>query len=369
MTSTIAKKSRITVLITVLFFMSLTLSAQVINQDKPEKGTWNFNLKKVWEVDQAGTESFRMPAEMRVSKNEEIVFRDFMGNKSFLFDKDGKFIKSFAAGGSEPGQVKRYLNCFSSEENIVIGEPDKLHFYNFKGEYEKSFPNNLFARFPLAFLDKHRFIYVEGLPEGKPVLKSLDISSGDESVFYEFPEGEKSARSNMLVLGVTPQLRMAADIKSGQFYFGRNDEYNIHVSDKNGREIRNFALDRKRKQLTEEIKRKSFENSRMPKAQLEALIKSLPDKLAQFFTLQFNDGLIYVFPVNQFERRLNKLQIDIFSPEGEYLYVSHINFENDEFFGNPENLTFFDNHLYVILKREDGKKSVLCKFEISLPGK
>ena len=61
----------------VLFFLfsaSLMLYPQkiVINQDKPMKGTWDFQMEKLWEVREPGGEIFANIGEMEADDRESL---------------------------------------------------------------------------------------------------------------------------------------------------------------------------------------------------------------------------------------------------------------------------------------------------------
>jgi len=103
--------------------------AEVKNADKPLRGEWNFRPQKIWEIESVNDVPFVRPSELRASQDEMLYFHDFDQNVSYVFDKEGKFIHSFAKQGSGPGEVSRYLNCFLAGDKVVIGSPEKLHYF------------------------------------------------------------------------------------------------------------------------------------------------------------------------------------------------------------------------------------------------
>jgi len=122
-----------------------------------EHSTWNFNQQKVWNIDKAGNEDFGRPGEPRIGNKGILYLRDFDKKFSYIFDAEGALLKKFAYEG-ENNDISRYINCFTFGENVVIGAMDKLHFYTSDGELIKSVPNNIFMRFPQAFLNKSEFL-------------------------------------------------------------------------------------------------------------------------------------------------------------------------------------------------------------------
>ena len=359
-----------------LLFIEMT-SAQTINKDKPIHGTWDFKLKKVWTVEKPGNEDFGRPAELRGSNDGTLVIHDFVNKKSYIFNERGEFITAFANQDQNPGYVERYLNCFISDNHIIITSPSDLYFYTMDGKYVKTLPNNPFINFPYVFLSDNEFLGGPGSLAnliGKPVvIKSTNCSTGDAETFYELlankkiSEEKSGGQAAMVILGVTPQMSIAYDKKNKLLYCGRTDDYKICISDLNGKSIGNFSLDRERKKISAEEKKNIFSGSSIPEEQLKSIIASIPDELAYFFKILVNNGLIYVFAVDEFNNKQNKLHIDIFSPDGKYLYKGFIDFGNNIFFRNPENIFIQGDHLYVILNSMDTDKKVFEKYRISIP--
>lgn len=355
-----------------LFLCISLLSAGVKNPDKPLKGEWDFNLKKVWEINRANDEPFAMPGELMVIKNGHPVFRDFMKNKSYIFTRSGKYINSFAQQGKNPGEVSRYLNRFFVEDKIVIGSPDNLHFFTEQGKFIKSFPNNLYECFPLHFINENEFLYGLGdltkSPSGKEDIMRKNLVTGAETLFdtFDVEKSESSKGPSFVIFGLTPQFKMGFNPETGYFYYGKSNEYEIRVADVNGKRVTSFGLSRKKKKFSAEDKKKHFGSLRMPEERKKSLIASLPDELTYFMKIQVNKGLVYVFAVDEFDRHRKKQPIDMFSPKGKYLYSSCIKFEGDVVFANPGNMVFVGEYLYI-LYRENGKKGSLAKYRISLP--
>ena len=262
-------------------FFCLAIFADVANVDKPLKGEWDFQLKKIWEIDQAGGEPFVRPAELRASRDGMLYFHDFGRNISYVFDSDGKYVNSFARQGTAVGEVDRYLNCFVAGDKVAVGTPGRLHLYSKQGIFIESFENNLFARFPLCFLSESEFLFVPqemGKPQEEAVrIVGFDLRSQQEKSVAEFPNpGKGQANLPVIVLGLTPQVKADVDPKAGRIYYGRSDEYAIHVSDLKGAELLSFSLDRNRKPASESEKRRHFEESGIPQDRYEKILPILP---------------------------------------------------------------------------------------------
>lgn len=349
--------------------------ADVKNADKPLKGEWNFRPQKVWEIDSVSGAPFERPSELRASQDEMLYFHDFDRGVSYVFDRDGKFINSFAEQGAEPGEVGRYLNCFMAGDKVVVGSPDKLHFFSQDGSFLKSIPNNLFERFPLFFVSEDEFLFTPqkmGHPQGETVkIVSLDQRSNQETVFDEFSVSTDGMAGQggplVVVLGLTPQVKIGFDPGTQRLFYGRSDDYTIHVSDSKGKRLFSFGLDRERKRVTDEEKRKHFEKSSIPKDRIDAIIPALPDELTHFMRIQVVESLIFVYSTQNLDRQQDKIAMDIFSPDGKYLYRSHLQFgDKAALYSHVEKVIIRGNHCYALL--EDGSgTSIFAKFKISLP--
>lgn len=353
-------------------FFCLAVFADVRNADRPLKGEWDFRPQKVWEIDRANGAPLARPAELRAAQDETLVFRDFDQNVSYVFDRDGKLVNSFAKQGSGPGEVDRYLNCFIAGDHVVVGTPGALHFYSRLGAYVESYENNLFARFPLLFLAESEFLFTPqemGQPQGDRIkIKSVSLHSTQEKVVAEFPNpGKGQANLPVIVLGLTPQVKVAVDPKAKKLFYGRSDEYSIHVADTEGTRMFSFGLERMRKSAAEDEKRKHFETSGIPKERYEKILPLLPGELTQFLGIQAVGNLIFVYPTESLDKRQDRIAVDIFSANGEYLYRAQLRFgDKMPLYTHVEKMALMGNHCYALLQDGSGR-NFLAKYRISLP--
>ena len=357
-----------------IFLISLTLHSQIKNDDRPQKGNWDFKLEKIWEVDKAGNDEFGIIAELLVLDNghRNIYVRDFKHDISYIFNDDGQYLGSFAKQGPGEGELTRYLNRFSAEDHIVLGTPEKLYFYSKDGTFLTSFENNIFLRFPLLFLNKYEFIYAPPLPKSPVSQKKLmlyNLDSGEDKLFLDFSQPTNTTESEtptpmVMIFGLTPQIRLTSHKE--KLCFGRSDVYTLFVADMKGNTDFSFSLDREKKDVAAEDKKNHFLGSKIPQDKIDAIIKQLPDKMTYFSQITILDGLIYVYAVTDIERTHSQQMIDIFSEKGKYLYQGLIKFGDDLKFGSPSNLVFNKNFVYVILESQKGHQT-LAKYRISLP--
>jgi len=357
-----------------LFLISLTLNSQIKNDDRPQKGDWDFKLEKLWEIDKAGNDEFGIIAELLVPDNDQgnIYVRDFKHNKSYIFNENGQYLGSFAKQGPGKGELTRYLNRFFAENNIVLGTPEKLNFYSEDGIFVTSFENNLFLKFPLLFLSKDEFVYAPSLPKSPVSQKKLmlyNLDSGEDKLILDFSQTTNTTEPGIpapmvMIFGLTPQIRLASHKE--KICFGRSDQYTLFVADLKGNMDFWFSLNRKKNAVTKEDKENHFLGSKIPQDRIDSIIKQLPDKMTYFSQIKIVDGLIYVYAVTDIGRTKSQQIIDIFSQTGKYLYQGVIKFGDDLKFGSPSNLVINKNFVYVILESQKGHQT-LAKYRISHP--
>jgi hypothetical protein len=375
------------IIIFLLLLVTIDISAQVKNFHKfagpyPEQTlpgitskeiTWNFNQQKVWEIDKAGNEDFGRPGEPRIGNKDILYLHDFDKKFSYIFDAQGELLKKFAYEG-ENKEVSRYINCFTFGDNVVIGAMDKLHFYTRDGKLIKSVPNNIFTCFPLAFMNKTEYLVapgaLSGLPAGTTEIIKVNLESGKDEKFAEVKlnEEEKSLPPGGVIVGLTPQILATYDDKNERIYYCKNSEYKIYVVDLNGNILNSFGkeLERINVSLDERKEHLRFFLKDRPDETITNMAKGLPGELAYFHNIQVNNGFLYIFRMTEFSRKYTKQEIDIYSLDGEFLYIGAIQFENGLSLKTVNGVQIRGNSLYALLLSEDGKRKIV-KYKIDIP--
>lgn len=341
----------------------------------PEKGTWNFKQRKVWEIDKAGNEDFARPGEPRIGNQGFLYLRDFDKKFSYIFDAQGALLKKFAYEG-ENKEVAKYINCFTFGENVVIGSMDKLNFYTSDGALIKSVANNIFMRFPLAFINKSEFLVapgaLTGLPSGTAEITKVNLESGKDERFAEIKlsEEEKALPPGGVIVGLIPQILASCDDKNERIYFCKNSEYKIYIADADGKILYCFGREPERINVSLDARKEHlrFFLKDMPDERLTSIAAGLPGKLAYFHNIQINDGFLYIFRMSEFSTKLTRQVIDIYSLDGEFLYTGTIQFENGLSMKNVNGLQIRGNGLYALLSDESGKSRIV-KYKIDIPVK
>lgn len=358
-----------------LFLLIPLLSGETQNPDKPLRGDWNFSAVKLWEISRAGEDVFGEPDRIRISDDGTVYISDPENGANYIFDRDGQFLKAFGKRGQGPGEVRQQRDIFVVDNQIYIVDTGMIHIFSKTGDYKESKRNQSYRHRPVVFLNKEEFIAcpfgIFEAPGGGGKVSRVNLNDRSEKVITEFRIFEGgSARSGNLVgsfvmIGLTPQ--MTVGYGNNKIYYGMNDTYKIHVADLDGNALDSFSLKRKKNRVSDEAKRKSFERyGRISRNTREQFIKTTPNDCTFFCRIEIHDGLIYVFVPDIL--RQNKQKIDIFSPEGKYLYSGLIKLEEgltllDSQLDNP---VIKDGCLYAVLQEESFKIKIV-KYRIKYP--
>ncbi len=359
----------------ILLIVISPLLSEVKNADKPLKGEWDFKLTKEWEIESTGAGVFGVPANMQVSDEGYLYVFDQENKENYIFDSGGNFIKKYGVRGEGPGEARDQSSLFLVGDTLLIVDVGRIHYFRLDGTYLHSVFNSLYSRRPVLFLSEHEFLAVPlGVFEAQDFraqIKRINLESGQETVIADFEifEGGVSRAGKMvgslIIPGLTPL--MTVGYGNGRLYYGRSDRYKIQVADLNGKLLNAFSLDRKKKKVPEDVKKKYFGRySSMRKQALDQIIATTPDEATFFCRIETHGGLIYVF-VPDISRH-NRQVIDIFSPEGKYLYRGKLTVEDDLTMMEPKiyNPYIKDDFLYVsVMDRNDNVK--IIKYKISLP--
>lgn len=357
-----------------LIVVSLILS-EVKNADKPLRGRWDFKPDKEWEVDSAGSDVFGIPANMQVSDEGDLYVYDRENKINYIFDRDGSFVKTYGAKGQGPGEVRDQNSVFLVKDKLVIVDVGRIHYFRLDGTYLHSVVNSLYSRRPVLFLNEHEFVAVPlgifEVPDFKAQIKRIDLESEQEIIIdhFEIFEGGIGRAGKMvgslIIPGLTPLMTLGYG--NGRLYYGRSDSYKIHVTDLSGKLLNTFSIERKKKKVSDDVKKKYFGRySNMRKQALDQIIATTPNETTFFCRIEIHQGLIYVF-VPDISRQ-NRLEIDIFSPGGKYLYRGNLAIDDDLTMMEPQifNPYIKDEFLYVSVMDEDDNVKII-KYQISMP--
>ncbi|MEN8223629.1 MAG: 6-bladed beta-propeller [Acidobacteriota bacterium] len=368
---------KIIYLIIIIIFTAVFASGTVENPDKPSRGVWDLKLKKVWQVEKGGEELLIKSGMIRVDNAENVFIMELKHGKIFVFDKEGKFLNTIGKRGEGPGEFRMAFSFFLVDKYVVVpGMGGIFHYFQKDGKFVKTVNTGFFV-FPRAFLDKNRFIMVKSDREGMgkdPEKISIYNMKTKKSVNIKEISPEKlltASKGGMRLVIKDSQTTagVVLTLSGKNILYGKSDKYLFSKIDQTGKELMSFSIKgRERKKISEKFKRKRFENiimngGRMPKDMVDQMVKGMPDVATYFSRIWIDqNGLIYVF-VTDLENESGQ-EIDIFSPEGKYLY--HVNMNLGEGYTISSSIVIQSNFLYLFAEDEDDE-AALFKYKIDLP--
>jgi len=369
------KKILLPILLTVL---SVSLFPEVHNRDKPLNGEWSFRLEKVWEIDKAGGDVFGRPFTLTVAEDERLYVFDSKNGQNYILDKDGAFIAAFGRSGQGPGELTgQERTCFIDGQLAIIDRIG-IKYFSRDGVYLKTSGQEKIRRPPQIVIGEDEFISFPmtaiGSQEGRCEIFYGNLDTGVERKIAEFSLTQAGIGHaddtvmDIIVVGLSPLL--AAGYGQGRLYWGISHSYEIHISDLEGRALGGFSIARKTKRISKSFKRKYLEAMNIPPEMVASIAASFSARLTHFHQIEVHDGLVYVYvPGLDLDQGMARItQIDIFSPEGRYLYRAHLDFGKGltHLFSPLSNLCFKNGYLYAICVREDDTV-VLVKYKAALP--
>jgi hypothetical protein len=208
-------------------------------------------------------------------------------------------------------------------------------------------------------------------------LEIYDINTKERSTIAQV-----TAEKSLTATSDTSQGQMVLKIKdsnttplvvvtahNNELYFGKNDNYSIKKIDPKGNELLSFSIrERERKKIPMAYKKKriskiKLNGQKIPEELAKQLIKGMPDYCTYFSAVTIEEnGLIYVY-LNDVTNETSR-EIDIFSPEGKYLYHATIILPDGLKPVSP--MVIKREYLYVFAEDEEGDRK-LVKFKIAKP--
>ncbi|MCP4220816.1 MAG: hypothetical protein GY765_39680 [bacterium] len=364
---------KIILLTIILFVIILCVHAEVVNTDKPLKGQWDFNLKKVWEFDRAGDNVLGGPGPLAVSQKGDIVVRDWKRKMFYLFSAEGKFVKSFAPKGEGPAEIRRIdeAELFCAGDKIIIADIGKINYYNGKAVHLRTVNYLNRKKMPHIFLDEHRYLYApifkSHMPDGKGEISLSNLKTAGETrlVKFSIDVPKKKSGGELVIFSLTPTMTMGYG--NDRVYYGMNDSYRIHIADKDGKPLGAFSLKRSKEGVSVETKKKFLNQWGDPAELVNKWAKELPGELTYFNRIDVHNGLVYVFN-SLFGETHERVAIDIFSGDGKYLYRAVLDAGKNMSFhlSHTKNIVIKDGFLYAVLESGEGELKIV-KYGIALP--
>jgi hypothetical protein len=361
----------------IVFLAASFVFSEVNNVDNPANGEWNLQLKKEWEISKAGDMFFNRPDKILASDDELLYVKDIKYRIIHMFDNRGKFIKSFGKKGEGPGELKHHKQIYFVDNLFIAADRDRLHYFKKDAIFIHSVINYWYRNIPKLFLNPQECIVVHRDPKSIPFKESkgigniilLDLKTNSRRTLTEF-QYLKKGQIAFITKELTPRMIIGYNRTKKIFYYGMNDAYVVNMVDINGKPKGSFSVDRAKAFASGPMKEKIFAHfkRRIDPATLKRQIEKTLDELVYFYRIEVINGFVFIFNLDT--KDLNHPGgIDIFSPEGKYLYKTTIKTEeNFTFFPSPyNNIVFKNNSLYIAVEDDNDGDVKIVKYKVTLP--
>jgi len=373
------KLTKMTTLVLTLIFGAGILNALVKNENKPEKGEWNFELTQEWVVEKAGEDYLVSPGGFVVDDDGNVYMMERRYTKVFVFDAAGTFKYSFGGLGEGPGEFNNPQIIYNMGRYVIVFDAGaRLHYFTKGGKYKNTFriPSQTY---PLDFFDIDSFVMYQYATDrkGNEGLKQYNLKTKKSTLITEFPRpgamesSKTSEKETVSVTYIDPNTtpEMVIKLKNRHLYIGRNDNYLIKKIDLKGKELLSFSIEGKEPKSVpqaykeEKIGRIKLDGQKLPKNMANKLMEQMGDHCTLFNTIVVDDkGFIFVYVTDISDK--NRQEIDIFSPEGKYLYRSVAVFPDGVQFRSS--LRLKGDYIYAYIEDED-EELKFAKYKIKKP--
>jgi hypothetical protein len=357
----------------------------IVNEDMPSIGDWDFELKEEWSLSRLGHHALARPVDLSMGDEGEMYLLDRGAAKILVVDHDGNLLRSFGGHGDGP-RFEYAVHLYVAADRIHVLDMgrtgDRIKTYDKGGRHLKTSKVEEGVS-PRLFVGNDRYVAVRSgsnvlnRPENE-LLELVSLEDEEGIVLAKFDAEDKLILKTILPLGRYILLQNDVDIfprliihfAEDELYLGRSDRYLIKKVDLAGKVQMAFSIEgRNRRPLppgyVEDRARETRvgRGKEMPADMREEFVSRFPDRHTLYTDITTDEkGLIYLFVPDI--TAPGRQEIDIFSPDGEYLYHAVLELadglEKSEF-------VFAGQHLYVLVRSEAGERK-LAKYRISRPG-
>lgn len=366
-------------LVMMIAVLTVSLFSQVKNTATPLKGKWDFQVKKDWEIEEAGDDVIGEVQNIASADDGRIYIMDSKNYKIYIFSPGGKFITAFGKRGEGPGEIKNFSmgnQLFVLKQSLIIVDRVRINYFSLDGTFKKTVIYPTLMR-PRAFVSEDIFISapvnLERPGSKKAKIKLYNVKDKLENTIAEYEPFKEAAatdrsqgRSVTVVVvfgGVTPI--MFVKNRNNNLYYGMTNTYTINRMDIKSKKILDFSVEgREPMAITKAVKKELVRGlGDVPQDMLDRIMDGLPEKASFYQDIQIDSkGFVYVFLANPTSEPIQG--IDIFSPEGKYLYSSELKVE-EEF--SIQGVYLRDDLLVIAVEDEEGEVKV-AKYSVRLPG-
>jgi hypothetical protein len=295
----------------------------ILNPEKPLKGTVVLDVEKALEINPFAIEDvgIRYMLFARAEDGGVILF-DPNRAEGHKFDNTGKYLGSLVKKGQGPGEFSRLMGVDFVGNEIWVTDGMKLAKFERQGAFIGELKLKNQSR---VFVDNSHFLAVRSARKSPTELVRIYslIKFGAESLSDEIVADIIQAENVGMIMmdggyrgfaepWGTPNLIIAYGKKDKRIYAALNTKYEIMVKDLKGRTL--FVIEKKHKN----VKVNTKDKEKLLGGSLREFISVYPDELVAFQEMRaLPNGYLVVRRVSGVE----KLEADVFDPEGRYLYA------------------------------------------------
>jgi hypothetical protein len=295
-----------------------------------------------------------------------------------VFSPDGKHLARFGKRGEGPGEFKT-LNqgqqIYAPGSELLFCENTRLLHFDLQGRFLRQTP--LPGRLdPSAFIDSNRFVSAPSTadnPKAEIPLELYDLRAQSGKILTTFKPFSKATASDqsaqrtvtvaIVISDITPLMQVAANAK--HIVYGMSDRYDLTQMDLTGKVINRFSIPaRKANKVSQKFKEQLKKNlpGNAPSNLVQRILDGLPPEASFFSRLMVLDtGMILAFVSDP--DRTDGVALDVFSPEGHYLYQAQIATPAGH---SLDTFTLSSDRLFMASQDEDGSPWLTC-YQIALP--
>ena len=315
----------------------------ILNPPKPLKGTIRLEVERVRTID-----PYKQP---EVGLRIILFSRDDAGNvilfdpnraEGHRFGPDGKYLGLLTKGGQGPGEfspVQGYWALYQGPGIWIYGGRKVAHFDGTGKFLKERTLKNGFA----AEVEAGRFLSRESMPADEKTqvwtlkLVEFDMDGAEKAIDLLQAENIEMIR-NPSVQGAfadewgTPRFFFAGDAATKRVYCGLNTKYQVSVKDYTGRTL--YVIE------------KPHDSVKVSRAEVEKIMSwALKNERSKWILSAYPDRLIAIKSVMPLPKGslgvtrvvgVNKVEIDVFDPEGRYIYALQpppdVNLDGAKFF-------------------------------------
>lgn len=302
------------------FWIFLVLSITIISFTLSAKGNSMFVKEMTIDLDDVSGE-IALIRGIDVDKQGNLYLLDVKLRKIFVLDKAGKFQLTFGRQGSGPGEFRVPMNLHvTADQDIVIADPinRKFSIYKKNGDLVKDIKINIQSSGGYLMNNGYYLLRQSKFPEakGKSIMAILSIYSPQTVVVKELVALESINMFGEKIMGINYE--MSYSYSGDKVAVGNPLEgYEILLFDQKGNALKPITREFKPVSVTEQYKRSYIENMGKSYQMIKNKL-TFPEKLPAFHDMTMDEnGRVYVFTY-QHSAAPDGYMVEIFSFDGTF---------------------------------------------------